>query len=232
MKKMILGLALLSAGLWPALAEEVRTLSPNLYAQMKSGKHLGKVWISPAWQGGQGFTVGRVDLSPEIDSEYANVVEYLPYRLRMISTPDSPNTLSVTVTEISFIDRGSAGFFSAAMGVEGQIVDKEGKVLVAFRTREYDDNRETVTKDFQLVMDKIVWSLSKDLGKDFQHALEVREEVAGNKNPSGLIPPPPPPEQAPLDIQGRLLRLDDLLKKGLITPEEYKTHKEQILKGL
>jgi len=231
MKKMIFGLALLSAGLWPAQAQEVRTLSPSLYAQMKSSKHLGSLWISPAWQGGQGFTVGKVDLSAEITSEYANVVEYLPYRLRVISTPGSPNTLNVTVVELTSMDRSSAGFFSATMGVEGQIVDKDGKVLVAFRTREHADDRETVNKNFELVMNRIVWSLSKDLGKEFTHALEVRQEVAGGSNASGLVPPAPP-QEAPLDIQGRLLRLDDLLKKGLITPEEYKTHKEQILKGL
>jgi hypothetical protein len=231
MKKMILGLALFSAGLWPALGEEVRTLPPDVYAQMKSGKHLGKVWISPAWQGAQGFTVGKIQVVAEIDSPFANVIDYLPYRLRKISTADSPNTLSITVVELSSIDRSSVGHFSASMGVEGRIVGKDGNLLVAFRTREYDDSRETVTKNFELVMDKIGWSLSRDLGKDFIHALEVRQEVAGSKNASGLVPPPPPPE-APLDMQGRLLRLDDLLKKGLITPEEYKTHKDQILKGL
>jgi len=119
MKKMILGLALLSAGLWPALAGELRTLPPNVYAQMKSGKHLGKVWISPAWQGAQGFTVGRMELAAEVDSDYANVIEYLPYRLRTFSTADSPNTLSLTVIEMSSVDRSSAGFFSATMGDEG-----------------------------------------------------------------------------------------------------------------
>jgi len=231
MKKMVLGsLILLSAGLLPALGEEVKTLPPAVYSQMKTGKHLAKVWISPTWKGAQGFTVGKVLVADAIDSDYANVVDYLPYRLRSLSTPDSPNTLSVTVTEITFMDRGSAGYFSATMAVEGQIVDKDGKLLVAFRTRETNDNRETVTKNFELVMNNIVWDLSKDLGKEFILGLEVRQEVAGN--PSGLVPPPPSPEQAPLDIKGRLLRLDDLLKKGLITPEEYKAHKEQILKGL
>jgi hypothetical protein len=233
MKKMVLGsLILLAAGLLPALGGEVQTLPPAVYSQMKSGKHLAKIWISPAWKGGQGFTVGKVEVADVIDSDYANVVDYLPYRLRSLSTPDSPNTLSVTVTEISFMDRGSAGYFSATMGVEGQIVDKDGKLLVAFRTRETNDNRETVTKNFELVMNNIVWSLSRDLGKDFTHGLEVRQEVTGSKNPSGLVPPPPPPPHAPRDIKSRLLRLDDLLKKGLITPEEYQAHKEQILKGL
>jgi len=232
MKRLVLGsLILLSAGFLPALAGEVRTLPPNVYTLMKTGKHLGKVWISPSWKGAEGFAVGKVQLAAEVDSDYADVLDYLPYRLRTISTPDSPNTLNVTVVELTYMDRSTEGHFSAAMGVEGEIVDKAGNLLVAFRTREYNDNRESVTKNYQLVMDTIVWSLFKDLGKDFLHAQEVRQEVTGNSHASGLVPPPPPPE-APLDIKGRLLRLDDLLRKGLITPEEYKTHKEQILKGL
>jgi hypothetical protein len=129
------------------------------------------------------------------------------------------------------MDRGGLGGYSATMGVEGEIVDKDGKVVVAFRTREYNGNRETVLKNFELVMNQIVWSLSRDLGPAFSKALETRQAVNEGSHPSGLVPPPPP-QEPPVDVKTRLLRLDDLLKKGLITPEEYKLHKEQILKAL
>ncbi|MDR3672866.1 MAG: hypothetical protein P4L36_18620 [Holophaga sp.] len=232
MKKLVLGSLLLFAmGLQPVVGAEVKTLPPQAYAQMKSGKKIGKIWLSPAWKGAEGFTVGKVMVAGEVESDYANVIDYLPYALRRISTPGSTNVLSLTVVEMSSMDRGPYGSFSATMGVEGRIDDKDGNLLVAFRTREEDTDRETIDKNFEGAMDQIVWSLTKELGKDFARVLEVREQVGEAAKGSGLVPPAPAP-QAQLDVKGRLLRLDDLLKKGLITPEEYKTHKEEVLKGL
>jgi hypothetical protein len=232
MKKLVLGsMILLAAALQPALGAEVRTLPPQVYAQMKSGKKIGKIWLSPAWKGAEGFTVGRVVVAAEVESDYTNVIDYLPYALRRISTSGSTNILSLTVVEMGSMDRGPYGVFTATMGVEGRIDDKDGNLLVAFRTREEGSDGETIDKNFKWDMDQIVWSLSKELGKEFSRALEVRVEVAGANKGSGLVPPPPTP-QPQLDMNGRLLRLDDLLKKGLITPEEYKTHKAEILKGL
>ena len=173
-----------------------------------------------------------MQLPRRVDSEYADVLDYLPYRLRTTHPhADSPNTLNVTVVELTYMDRSTEGHFSAAMGVEGQIVDKAGKSAGGFPHPRIQ--RQPGVGDQELPIGhghhRVV--AFKDLGKDFLHAQEVRQEVTGNSHASGLVPPPPPPE-APLDIKGRLLRLDDLLRKGLITPEEYKTHKEQILKGL
>ncbi|MDR3672881.1 MAG: SHOCT domain-containing protein [Holophaga sp.] len=234
MKKMVLGsLILLSAALQPSLAAEVRTFPPNVYAQMKSAKHIGKIWLSPEWKGAEGFTVGRVQVAAEIDDPYTNVVDYLPYALRRIATPDSPNVLSMTVVEMSSVDRSSFGSFSATMGVEGQIVNKDGKLLMAFRTREEANDRETVNKNFELLMDKIIWSLTMDLGNDFTRALQVRNKVDKDPNASGLVPPPPPTTaQQSMDTKSRLLRLEELKQKGLINDEEYKAHKADILKGL
>jgi len=62
--------------------------------------------------------------------------------------------------------------------------------------------------------------------------MAVKSQVTEGVNPSGLVPPRPAPDSQPMDIQGRLLRLDDLKKKGLITDDEYNAHKDEILKGL
>ena len=176
--------------------------------------------------------VDKVRVAAEIDNPYTNVVDYLPYALRRLTTAGSPNTLSMTVVELSYMERNAVGSFSATMGVEGQIRGKDGALLVAFRTRAYAVDRETVSKNFELVMDKIVWSVSKDLGKDFARSLEVRLEVEQRGNPSGLVPLPPPGPAPQMDVKSRLLRLEDLRQKGLITNDEYKLHKEEILKGL
>ena len=95
-------------------------------------------------------------------------------------------------------------------------------------------DQETGENNLKRAMDRIVWAISKDLGKPFQRALEVRGELtkaSSTKSGSGLVPPPPAAEQSQ-DVKSRLLRLEDLKQKGLITPEEYKTHREEILKGL
>jgi len=233
MKTLVIGsLVLLAAGAQPMLAAEVRTLPPAVYAQMKSGSKLGSIWISPKFDGAKGFRVGQVDVAPELEDPHKNVIDYIPYALRRIATVDSPYVMTMTMVDVDTVDRGSIGYFSAAVGVEGQIKDQDGTLLVAFRTREQIQNRETVEKNLLGSIDRIVWAISRDLGKSFLHALEVRKQLVEGVDPSGLVPPAPPAPEAPLDIQGRLLRLDDLLKKGLITPEEYKTHKEEILKGL
>lgn len=233
MKKLILGsLVLLAACAQPILAETEQTLPAEAYTQMKGGGKLGKVWISPAFDGAKGFTVGKVYASSTVEDPRANTVDYFPYALRRISTPASTNVLSLAVVELSTVDRGSMGMFSATIGVEGKIVDKDGKLLVAFWTRERADNRETPEKNCEAVMDRIVWALSRDLGKAFQRALETREALVNGVNPSGLVPPAPVVPEPPLDMKGRLLRLDDLLKKGLITPEGSKAHKAEILAGL
>jgi hypothetical protein len=80
-------------------------------------------------------------------------------------------------------------------------------------------------------MDKIAWSLSRDLGPGYERALEVKRRLAEEKIETGAMPPPPPPEQ-PLPLDQRLMRLEDLRQKGLITQEEYEAHKKELLKNL
>jgi hypothetical protein len=232
MNKFVLGsLLLLAVGVRPLLAEEPRTLPPAIYGQMKKGNKLGKLWISPKYDTSKGFVVGKVDSLAE--GIYANTVDYFPYALSRLVMPESTNVLSLTVVDLKTIERASAGYYGADMTVEGRVVDKDGELLMAFQTREELFTRETVAANCQAVIDKIVWSLSRDLGKPFARALQIKAEMVQGHNPSGLVPPPPPrPLEGPLDVKGRLMRLDDLLKKGLITPEEYKAHKEDILKGL
>jgi hypothetical protein len=232
MKKMVLGaMLLLTINAQPVLAEEIRTFPAGMYAQMKKGVKIDGVWMSPKFDGSKGFVIGKVDIA--VDGPFANVIDYFPTALRRLAIPDSPNVLNLTVVELNTVDRPAAGYCSATMGVEGQVVDPDGQVLFAFRTREEINTRETIIRNCQAIMDDITWKLSKNLGKPYLHALTVKNELVTGHNPSGLVPPGPP---APLvdsgDIKGRLLRLEELRQKGLITPEEYKAHKEEIMKGL
>jgi hypothetical protein len=237
MRKLVVGsLVLLAACAGPLLADDAQqTLPPEVYAQMKSGSKLGKVWVGPEFDGSKGIAIGTMTVDPSVVSGFSNAIDYFPYALRRLAFPDSPNVLSVVLVEMSTVDRGAAGYYSATVGVEGQIVDRNGKLVAAFRTREEARGQEDVENNLKRAMDKIVWAISKDLGKPFQRALELRGEIAKGtpaaKTGSGLVPAPPRAEQSQ-DVKSRLLRLEDLKQKGLITPEEYQTHREEILKGL
>jgi hypothetical protein len=233
MKKLVLGTLLaLTAGIQPILAAPERTLSPAIYAQMKSGNKLGKIWINPKYDVTTGFVVGKV--SSNAEGYFANTVDYIPYAFQRVIIPGSTNVLNMTVVEFSVVDNGTSGMFGATIGIEGQVVDKDGQVMFAFNTREEVNNRETVEKNCQAAIDRIVWSLAKELGKPFEHALQVRHDLESGElpNASGLVPVRPPVQDRPMTLNERLLRLEDLKQKGLITPEEYKAHKEEILKGL
>jgi hypothetical protein len=231
MKKLILGsLLLLAAGAGPLLAEEVQTLPPAVYGQMKKGVKADKVWRSPKFDGGKGFVMGKV--STLVDSPDANVIDYFPSAMARYAIPGSPNVLNLSLVGLEPVSKPTVGRYAMTMEVEGQILDESGEPVFAFRTREKVDNRENLREDTRAVMDRIAWILSKELGKDYEHALLVKNEVVTGVNPSGLVAPPPPTAQQPQDIQSRLLRLDDLKKKGLITEEEYKQHRDEILKGL
>jgi hypothetical protein len=233
MKRLVLGTLLaLTAGILPLFAASEQALPPEIYAQMKRGKKLGKVWRNPKYDAASGFVVGKV--SSYAQGYFSNVVDYIPYALKRVSIPQSTNVLNVAVVEFSVVDQGTSGMFGATIGIEGQVVDKDGHLMFAFTTRESVNNRETVEKNCQAAIDRIVWSIAKDLGKPLEHALEVRQAVETGQMPnaSGLVPVRPPAQDRPMTINERLMQLEDLKQKGLITPEEYKTHKDEILKGL
>ncbi len=211
MKKLVLGTLLaLTAGIQPIFAAPERTLSPAIYAQMKRGNKLGMVWIKPKYDVTTGFVVGKV--SSNAAGYFANTVDYIPYAFQRVIIPGSTNVLNMTVVEFSVVDTGTSGIFGATIGIEGQVVDKDGQVMFAFTTREEVNNRETVEKNCQAVIDRIVWSIAKDLGKSFEHALEVRREVETGEMPnaSGLVPVRPPAQDRPMTLNVRLLRLEDL----------------------
>jgi hypothetical protein len=231
MKKLVLGsLLLLSVGVRPVLAEEVRTLPPEVYKQMKKLGKLDQVWINPKYDAGTGFTLGRVTTAAE--GYYANTIDYVQVAFQRLAVPGSTNVLNVTVTEMTTVDHGFQGYFSAAMGVEGEILDQDGQLMAAFSTKAKVENRQTVLDNVKGATDKVVWALSRDLGPKFQHTIEIKSNVVRGLNPSGLVPPAPAPAEQGLDLKTRLLRLEDLKQRGLITDDEYRAHKADILKGL
>jgi hypothetical protein len=229
MHKQVLGFALLFAAVLPVLADEPVTLPPAVAAQMKGGKKLGKVWLSPKFDVTKGFTVGKVDCL--VNDYYSDVVQYFPSALRSLVMEGSPNVLDLSVVELKVVTRSAAGYETATMGVEGKVSGPDGELLMAFTTREEIANRENARADCMGAMDKVIYSLSKELGPTFQKALKAYHAMGQGQLLSSQLPPPPPPEK-PLSTNERLLRLEDLKRKGIITQEEYEAKKKEILATL
>jgi hypothetical protein len=185
--------------------------------------------MNPKFDVTQGFVVGKVECA--VDNAYSDTVQYFPVALRRLAMDGSPNVLDLTVVELRVATNSGLGYETGTIGVEGMIKGPDGTVLMAFNTREEIANRENQRADLTGAMDKIAWSLSRDLGPGYERALEVKRRLAEEKIETGAMPPPPPPEQ-PLPLDQRLMRLEDLRQKGLITQEEYEAHKKELLKNL
>ena len=237
MKKIVLGTAWLAmAILRPASADEVRTLPPPLYQQMKSGKKLLRVWINPKYDPAQGFTIGQVD--SRVDEEgWTDAVGYLRGALGRLEFPQSPNTLTLSLVELNHPIRtpqeaSSDGLTRGLVGVEGLVTDPSGTPMMAFLTRAKSETRNSPLDNRRAAIDQIALALSRELGDAFRKALEARAEAPPTSGAGvGKALLPPPPLDDPADIQGRLLRLDELKKQGLITADEYQAHKAKILSG-
>jgi hypothetical protein len=127
-KSIVLALVIAVSG--PAVIkanDDVKTLPPETYKQMKHGKKLEKVWVGPDYDNAKGFNVGSVEYKAE--TRNGTVMDYLPKALATLAKTNSPATLQVTVTKVT--TKSFTGFGNA-MGhvtVEGKIVGAKGKVL-------------------------------------------------------------------------------------------------------
>jgi hypothetical protein len=143
----------------PMLAgDAIKTFPPAMYDAMKGGKKLDKVFIDPAYDRSKGFKMGAIDYHADFRS--SQVIESLPKALGAIAKGDGEYTLKIAVVKVTTFSAG--GWVKGKLGVEGQIVDKEGRVLVAFAT--------TVSSaggingdDYMLASDKIASAIYKDL---------------------------------------------------------------------
>jgi len=111
--------------------DEVKSLPPAMYDSMKSGKKLDKVFVDPAYDRTKGFKLGTVDFRAEFRS--TKLIENLPKALGSIQKGSSDCTLNVTVVKAAPQKMAfPMGVHKAKLTVEGQVVDRNGKVLVAF----------------------------------------------------------------------------------------------------
>ena len=156
----LLVLALPHAYLSSAVADdEVKTLPPAMYKQMKGGKKLDKVWIDHEYDKSKGVAMGEFNWSaPDRNS---TIMEFLPDQLKTITKKDSPYKLNVTVVRASNFKNVGVAYIRAKLGVEGTIVNADKKVIAAFKTEV--SFSEYATVDAKGGVDKVISAILKDL---------------------------------------------------------------------
>lgn len=203
MKNAVVASLLLAAGIRPAPAAELKTLPPAVYAQMKNGKRLSKLWLSPAFQAARGFRTGPLEVVPP-GLFSAEVAAYLPAALARVARPESPAVLSLTVVELSTRERAQNNYREATVGVEGRVTGADGGLLAAFETREIANHGTGLTDDCHQAVDAIVAALAKELGQPLRkpvrpsqtHAAPAAPEAAPAQR-STAIPATPAAAPAP-----------------------------------
>ena len=236
LKSLVLALLVVSGAGFPrAMAGQAGTLSPEINSRMKSGRKLDRVWLNPTFDASTGFTLGRVESWAE--GRLAGKVDYFRQALSRLALPDSAQVLDVTVLNLYAMEAHGTGRANASMEVEGQILDKDGQVMFAFATQQEVDNRESAETDCEAVMDSIAWSVAKELGEPLARAYLARARADAeqqtllgkggtqartpeSQSAGGAALAPAPPSRN-LSTAERLFHLQQLLKIGMITREQY-----------
>jgi hypothetical protein len=156
-KAMVIAIALLFS--LPMLAgDDIKTFPLAMYATMKSGKKLDKVYIDTTYDRTKGFKLGEVEYLAENRS--GQVIEYLPKALGLISKGNGEYTLKIAVVKVSTY--GMGGYSSGKVTVEGQILTKDGKAVVLFLTKA-PSHVGMNGDDYSVAADAIASAIVKDL---------------------------------------------------------------------
>jgi hypothetical protein len=109
-----------------------RTLPPELYALMKPGTKLDKVWLGPDYDKSKGVKVAAQFESAADAPEGVASAASLQQLLAGSASDDSPYTLFVTVVKVTHNAKGYG------LWIEGTVMDGGGKVLAAFTHADKD----------------------------------------------------------------------------------------------
>lgn len=129
-------------------------------ADMKKGKDLDRVWISPAYDKAKGFSIGEV--SYQVEERNDGVDKYLPTALAEIANPDAPCSLQLRIVQLD-LRSSIKGISGAKLKVEGVLQAKDGTLLAAFSTRETADGTGDLVDDCRTATRKVVQAIAKTL---------------------------------------------------------------------
>ena len=141
--------------------DDPKTLPPEMYETMKGGGKLDKAFVDPSYDKTKGFKLGSVDYKAETMNSAA--FDALNKSMRMLAKSDSPFTLHVAITKVTTGHKLIKTRVRGRLTIEGRIVDANGKIIVAFTTREAAGELGADADNFQSATDKIATAISKDL---------------------------------------------------------------------
>lgn len=151
----IIGPTILQAG------EDVKTLPPATYQQMKHGKKLDKIWLGTDYDKTKGFKIGAVEYKAE--NRNGTVLEYMPKALATLAKTDSPFTLQVAIIKVTTKTFTGFGNKMGKVTLEGKIVDPTGKVVAAFVAAGSAGSWGSGSDDYQAACDQIASGIAVDL---------------------------------------------------------------------
>lgn len=157
----ILTLAVLF-GATATAGETIKTLPAELYATMKEGKKLEKVFVDPSFDKSKGFKLGDIEYRAE--NLNSSLMDTLKKSMGMIVRGQSPYTLHLAIVEVTTRTYTGFGYVWGKVVVEGRIVDETGKLVVAFIASERGKGAGlSGTDDYSVATDKIAQAIAKDL---------------------------------------------------------------------
>lgn len=105
--------------------------SEEISSQMKRGKALGKLWISPSYEKSSGFSLGEVRYAVEDRSD--GIDKTLPEELKKIAQPASPFSLQLRIVLLRVRVQKST---NVTLRIQGNLTAADGTVVAAFETQE------------------------------------------------------------------------------------------------
>lgn len=154
-------------------------ISPAVRGQMKRGKKLDLVWVSPGFDGSNGLKLGSlVNQSGKPDK---NALDYFPSALRRVIKADSPYTFHLALVNARF-RANNQGASSAYIEVEGQLLDQGGQPVCAFTAHGDESIGGDESDNARLAVNAIASAMTRELFPS--------ELIVSDKSPAVIVPSP------------------------------------------
>lgn len=133
--------------------------SEEIGSQMKRGKALGKLWVSPIYEKSSGFSLGEVRYAVEDRND--GIDKTLPEELKTIAQPESPFSLQLRIVLLRVRVQKST---SVTLRIQGNLTTADGTVVAAFETQEMiTGSSATGIDECRIAARSVVQALAKDL---------------------------------------------------------------------
>lgn len=133
--------------------------SEEIGSQMKRGKALGKLWVSPSYEKSSGFSLGEVRYAVEDRND--GIDKTLPEELKKISKPESLLSLQLRIVLLRVRVQKTT---NVTLRIQGNLTTADGTVVAAFETQEMiTGGSATGIDECRIAARNVAQALAKDL---------------------------------------------------------------------